>query len=319
MVHCASFKKLIHLSSLSEMALRERSDPRESESPDSSNSTSQQISLPAVRLLPNGSTDSNYSTPSRTVMPPCNATTPQGKLILKPTDFRPNGTTSTDINGHLRDLPESLPETKFSRQTQQNQLEDGNISLEHIQISNQVIPTGTVNRTPHSSTPTKRALLKSERDSREPEYRYRQPCTHKIFEDSDLPSTSRTTSHSLLKDSPFPPADSTLTSWSSVKDDLCDRTKGLQLGSSSSLGSSQTFRFSTTSSNSHPPPDSHIPSSRKSSIVLRRGTSGQYNRNRPHIHERVVSRWVIKGVDALLIVSSIKPRYNESESNCERN
>lgn len=197
---------------------------------------------------------------------------------MQPTTPSPNGIILIDLNGRLCDLPESPSETKFPRRTQQTQLDDRKFTPEHIHISNQVTPTGNVNRMPHP-TPNG-ALLKSVQDTREVEYRHR-------LEDIDLPSTSRTTSDSLSKDSSFPPAGSSLTSWSS-KDDPSDPRKSLHLGSSS-LGSPHRFRFSTTSSNSHPPPDLHIPSSRKSSIALKRGSSGQYNRNRPHIHEKVVS------------------------------
>lgn len=213
---------------------------------------------------------------------------------MRSTTPRPNGAILADINGRLRDLPESPPETDFACQTQNTQLVDRKAALEYIQISNQVTPTRAINRKLHSSVPSKGAPLKSERDTREPEYPHRQPCTYGRPEDADLP-TSRTTSHSLLKDSPFPPADSSLTSWSSVKDDVSDRPKSLHLGSSPSFGSSQRFRFSTTSSNSHPPPNSHIPSSRKSSVILRK-------RNRPHIHEKVVSIWIIN--DSMLFLLS---------------
>ena len=281
----ASSTNFVGLSSISEITLREPSDPQEPDSLDSSSSsTPQQISSPDVTLLCNLSTDSHHSTPSRTVVPPCNATTLQGKLMVQSTTPRPNGPILADINGRLRDLPESPPETDFACQTQSTQLVDRKAALEYIQISNQVTPTRAINRTLHSSVPSRGAPLKSERDTREPEYPHRQPCTYGSPEDADLP-TSRT-SHSLLKDSPFPPADSSLTSWSSVKDDVSDRPKSLHLGSSPSFGSSQRFRFSTTSSNSHPTPNSHIPPSRKSSVILRK-------RNRPHIHEKVVSIWTI--------------------------
>ena len=244
-----------------------------------SSSAPQQISSPAISLLLNGPTDSHNFRPSRTVSPPCNAATPREQQLLAQPTTRPNGIILMDLNGRLRDLPESPSETKFPHQTQQTQLDDGKFTPEHIQFSNQVTPTGNVNRMPYPSTPN-RAPLKSEQDTREPEYRHRP-------EDVDLPSTSRTTSDSLSKDSSFPPAGSSLTSWSS-KDDPSDPRKSLHLDSSS-LGSPHRFRFSTTSSHSHLPPDSHIPLSRKSSIALKRRSSGQYNRNRPHIHEKVVS------------------------------
>lgn len=265
----------------SEITLREPSNPRETESLNSSSSlnssTPQQISSPAISPLLNGSTDSHNSRPSRTVSPPCNPTTPQRQLLVQPTHTTPspNGIILIDLN-RLSDLPESPSETKFPRQTQQTQLDDRKLTPEHI--SNQVTPTGNVNRMPYISTPNG-APLKSVQDTREVEYRH-QP------ENVDLPSTSRTTSDSLSKDYSFPPGGS-LTSWSS-KDDPSDPRKSLHLGSSS-IGSPHGFRFSTTSSNSHPPPDLHMPSSRKSSIALKRGSSGQYNRNRPHIHEKVVS------------------------------
>ena len=195
---------------------------------------------------------------------------------MEPTTPSPDGIILIDLNGRLC---ESSSETNSPRQTQRIQLDDRKFTPEHIHISNQVTPTGDVYRMPYLSTPNE-SPLKSVQDTREVEYRHRP-------EDVDLPSTSRTTSDSLSKDSSFPPASSSLTSWSS-KDDLSDPRKSLHL-SSSSLGSPHRFRFSTTSSNSHPPPDSHIPSSRKSSIALKRGSSGQYNRNRPHIHEKVVS------------------------------
>jgi hypothetical protein len=284
----------IGLSSLSGIRLQS-TDPVKPESLNSSisssSSTPQQISSPAVSLLLNESTESHNSRSSRTVVPPCNATTPQGQLTVKATTPRPNGSVLTDLNGCLRDLPESPSETNFTRQMQQTILDDGQFTPEYIQISNQVTPTGNVNRTPHSSAPNKGAPLKPEQDTGESEYRLQQSFTYGRPEDADLPSTSTTTSHSLSKDSSFPPARSSLTSWSS-KDDPFDPTK-LHVGSSPSSGTSQRFRFSTTSSNSQPPPDSHISSSRKSSIALQRESSRQHNRHRPHIHEKVVSIRVI--------------------------
>ena len=257
-VHCAPSTNIVGLSSLSEITLQEPRDPEESEALTFSSSTPQQISSPVVSLVHDGFTDiANCSTPSRTVLPSCSATTPQGKFMVQSTAPGPNSGISTDINGRLRDLPEPLPD--------------------------QVTPTRATNRTPYSSTPSKGASLKLQWNT---------------AEDSDLPSTFRTTS------SPFPPADSSLTSWSS-KDDPSDFTKSLPLGSSSSLESSQRFRFSSTSSNSHPPPDSHIPSSRKPSIAMRRGTSGQYNRRRPHIYEKVVSIWAVN-VSTLFSLSPVQ-------------
>lgn len=286
MVYCTLSTNFIGLLSLSGIRLQS-TDPVEPESLNSSisssSSTPQQISSPAVSPLLNESTESHNFRSSRTVEPPCNATTPQGQLTVKAATPRPNGSVLTDLNGRLRDLPESPSETNFTRQMQQTKLDDGQFTSEH----NQVTPTGNVNRTPHSPAPNKGAPLKPAQDTREPEYRLQQSFT----EDADLPSTSTTTSHSLSKDSSFPPASSSLTSWSS-KDDPSDPTK-LHVGSSPSLGTSQRFRFSTTSSNSHPPPDSHISSSRKSSMALQRESSGQHNRHRPHIHEKVVSIWVI--------------------------
>lgn len=283
MLHCASSTVSLHLSSLSEAPLREPSDPGELHSLNSSSSSiPQQISSPTRSLRLNEFSDSHNSRPSPNIAPPCSATT-QVQLTVQPSTPRPNGTILADINGRRRNLPKSPPGTNL---TQKTQLDDITTTLEYIQISNQITPTGSVTRTPHSSTPSKEVPLKPQMDTREPEYPHQHSLTYGRPEDTDLPSTSRTTSHSLLKDSPFPPPDSSLTSWSS-KDDIFDSTKKLHLGSSSPFGSSQRFRFSTTSSNSHPPPDSHI-SSRKSSISLRSGSSGKYNRNRPHIHEKVV-------------------------------
>ena len=292
MVHCASSIIFIALLSLSEIALQELSDPIESESLNSStsstSSTPQQVSSPAVSPLLNGSANSYNSRPFRTVVSPCNATAPQGQLMERPTTPRPNGMILADLNGRLRDFPKSSSETNFARQTQQTQLDDRKFPLEHIETSKQVTPIGNIDRMPHSSIPNKRAPLKSEQDTKEPEDSHRRSFTHGGPEDADLPSTSRTTSHSLSKDSSFPPASSSLTSWS-CKDDPSDPTKSLHLASSPPLGSSPRFRFSTTSSNSHLPPDSHISSSRKYPIALIRESSGHYNRNRPHIHEKVVS------------------------------